>query len=99
VGQVWERVPGAIVEAGGSAGEELLVEFEIEYEGTDYRVPWRSSALTGADGVARIRVPYGTTEPNGDGRVVEAQWSFPGTGGKLEIPQAAVLAGDTVRVW
>ena len=98
VGQVWERVPGAIVEARGAAGEELRVEFKIEYEGTDYRVPWRSRARTGADGIARIRVPYGTTAPNGDGRVVEAQWSFPGAGGALEIPQAAVMAGDTVRL-
>jgi len=98
MGQVWERVPGATVEARGASAEELRVEFEIEYEGADYKVPWRSRARADADGVARIRVPYSTTEPNGDGRVVEAQWSFPGAGGKLEIPQAAVLAGDTLRV-
>jgi asparagine N-glycosylation enzyme membrane subunit Stt3 len=98
VGQVWERVPGAIVEAGGNTGEELLVELEIAYEGSDYRLPWRSRAEVGADRVARIRVPYSTTVPNGDGRIINARWDFPGGGGELEIPEAAVLAGDIVRL-
>ncbi len=97
VGQVWERVPGAVVAAAGTTGAQLRVELEIEYEEADYRLPWRALAPVGADGIARIRIPYGTTAPNGDARVVAARWSFMGSGGELVIPQSAVVAGDTLR--
>ena len=48
--------------------------------------------------IARVRVPYATEAPSGDGRVLGARWSFGERSGELAIPEQAVLAGGEVAL-
>lgn len=97
-GWLWQRVAGARVEARASAGVELEVRIEVEYPRSQHRLVWLDRARAGADGVARLRVPYATIEANGQGRVSSAQWSFEGRNGALAIDERAVLAGLVVAL-
>jgi asparagine N-glycosylation enzyme membrane subunit Stt3 len=96
VGWIWERVPGARVEARGEPGEELSVEIRVRYP--HYELVWADREAVAADGVARMRVPYATVEPNGDGRVDTASWRIGGREGPLLVSTAAVFGIGTVRV-
>jgi asparagine N-glycosylation enzyme membrane subunit Stt3 len=95
---VWEHVAGAVVEARGTPGERLELELDVAFEGARYRLPWRASAVAGPGGVARVRLPYSTVEPNGDGVPQSARWRFRGREGELLVPESAVLEGSTVPV-
>lgn len=99
-GWIWERVAGAVVEARGDPGELLEVEVRVRFPKARRSLVFRDRATTGPDGVARLRVPYGTEELNGDGRVDRgaARWRFAGLDGELRIPEAAVTAGGVVRL-
>jgi hypothetical protein len=96
VGWIWESVPGATVEAQGAPGEELEVEILVRYP--HYELVWKDHVAAGADAVARMRVPYATVEPNGDGVVESAAWRIGGREGGLAISTAAVFGVGTVRV-
>jgi asparagine N-glycosylation enzyme membrane subunit Stt3 len=99
LGWIWEHVPGAILEARGEPGSELRVELQVRYEASDYELTWSGTAHADATGFARLRVPYATDAPNGDGvAIAPAWWSFGGERGELAIPEAAVRAGDPVHV-
>jgi hypothetical protein len=102
---LWERVPGAVLEARGSPGEVLELSIPVRYPKARRELTWRGRARAGADGIARLRVPYATVAPAGgaanrDGWVSPgaARWSFGPATGPLAIPEAAVLEGATVRV-
>jgi asparagine N-glycosylation enzyme membrane subunit Stt3 len=97
-GWIWEHVPGAWLEARGEPGDRLRVSFDISYPTAERKVLWIGEARAGSDGVARLRVPYCTRGPNGDGAVDggTAAWDFGDRAGGVAIPERAVLAGETV---
>jgi len=93
---VWERVPGAIVELKGEPGDDAALRFRVRYDAGNYEGDWTYAARCGDDGVARIRVPLATDAPNGDGRVLRAEWRCGERSGSLVVPQAAVRAGSVI---
>jgi hypothetical protein len=97
-GWLWQRVAGARVVARTERESELSVRIEIEYPRAGHRLVWSGSARSGADGVARLRVPYATKGPNGQGRAVTATWSIGGRSGTLELSEADVLTGGEVTL-
>ncbi|MFN8176380.1 MAG: hypothetical protein U0167_00475 [bacterium] len=99
MGVVWERVPGAIVEAFGAPGDTLSLAVAVRYAAARHELTWIRTAVAGPDGLARLRVPYATEAPNGDG-VADgpAAWRLGKTAGQLRIPEAAVLSGGVLRV-
>ena len=97
-GFVWERVAGARLDARGVPGDELGVRLEIDYPGAAYSIVWRATAVADGSGLARVRVPYATDAPNGDGLVRNARWSLGGRGGVLEVPERAVSSGEALEL-
>lgn len=99
-GWIWERVPGAVVEVSGlSAADELVVRVDVRYVEASEELSWEGRARPGPDGVARVRVPWATDAPNGEGRVPSpARWAVGVLGGQLEIPERAVLGGERIPV-
>jgi len=97
-GWLWQRVAGARLSARAEQGSELAVRIEIEYPRAGYRLVWSDSARAGPDGVARLRVPYATTGPNGQGRAVSATWSIGSRSGPLALSEANVLTGDELAL-
>ena len=99
IGTVWERVPGAIVEARGAVGDRLQIGLLVHYPSVDYRLVWSNEAVAGADGVARVRVPYATDAANGEGVAAgPAIWRFGGREGEVAIPENVVQERGVVRI-
>jgi asparagine N-glycosylation enzyme membrane subunit Stt3 len=99
LGWVWERVPGATLEARGTPGDVLRVEVGIRYPDGKYALTWRDEIPADENGIARLRVPYATEAPNGDGYAEgPARWSFGESQGTLAIPEEAVIHGGLARV-
>ncbi len=99
VGWIWEHVAGAQVETSGAPGEMLAVEIELEYATARQRLIWIGEAPVGADGTARVRVPYATDAPNGDGVARgPARWRIGGRSGTAAIPARAVEGGERVQL-
>ncbi len=99
-GWIWERVPGAWIEVRGEPRALLVVRFDLAYPTSERRLLWLGQARAGDDGLARVRVPYCTDAPNGDGVVVagEVAWELGELSGTLAIPERAVLGGETLVV-
>lgn len=98
-GWVFEVVPGAELVARGRAGSVLDVRVRVRYAAAAHELAWRARARAGPDGVARVRVPYATGEPNGDGRVEDGvRWTFEGRRGTAQVPWSALRAGGTVEL-
>jgi asparagine N-glycosylation enzyme membrane subunit Stt3 len=98
-GWIWERVAGARVEARGAPGQELRLSIEIVYPQRERVLLWTRAATCDAQGLARLRVPYATDEPNGDGRALgPARWTLGERSGNAEIPGISVLAGSGVSL-
>ncbi|MGQ0719935.1 MAG: STT3 domain-containing protein [Candidatus Eiseniibacteriota bacterium] len=97
-GWIWEHVPGAVIESAGLPGEELRVRVIVRFEAARYETQWETAARCGADGLARVRIPWATDVPNGDAKAHNASWSLGGRGGPLTVPQAAVSAGSLLRI-
>jgi hypothetical protein len=95
---VWEHVPGGRLERQGAPGEVLEVTIDVDYPAAGYALGWRARVEAGADGLARVRVPYATDRPNGDGVVRRARWSCGAAGGPLAVPEQAVLTGAAVTL-
>ncbi|MCE9593197.1 MAG: hypothetical protein K8S98_03290 [Planctomycetes bacterium] len=99
VGSIWECVRGANVEANGPPQKRFEVTLELDYPGRDFPLVFRTSATVDEHGVARVRVPYATDRPNGDGVARGAlKWRIGSESGEVAIPESAVLAGSTLRV-
>ncbi len=99
LGWIWERLPGAILEARGEPGSELTVELQVHYPASDYELIWSGTARADSTGLAQMRIPYATDAPNGDGvAAAPAWWSFGNERGELLVPEEAVLTGDAVHV-
>jgi hypothetical protein len=95
---VWERVPGAQVEWSGAPGERLEVLLEIDLAPASFALAWRAAAEAGEDEIARVRVPYCTDGPNGDGVVRRARWKAGDREGDLALPESAVLSGARIAL-
>jgi asparagine N-glycosylation enzyme membrane subunit Stt3 len=96
---IWERVPGATLEARAPAGTVLRVAFTVAYPEIEYTLHFERSASAGADGTVRLRVPYATVERNGDGRVQgDVRWELGARSGALELRDADVREGRVVTI-
>ncbi|MCC7012121.1 MAG: hypothetical protein IT454_06150 [Planctomycetes bacterium] len=96
---VWERVAGALVEARGVAGESFELALELEFRDARRRLVWSDRTAVDALGRARLRVPYATDLPNGQGQPVgHAQWRLGSAHGALEIPESAVRSGAVLQL-
>jgi hypothetical protein len=96
-GWVWERVKGATVEARGAPGDTLEIAVTVRYAPASHEIEWSRGSVAAADGAARVRVPYATDAPNGDGVATgPARWRFAGRQGEAAIPEAAVMRGETI---
>jgi hypothetical protein len=99
MGMIWERVPGALVEAQGAPGDTLELALAVRYRVGRYELNWTGSAVADAGGIARVRVPYATEGPNGDGSAAgPAGWRFAGAEGRIRIPPRAVLERGLIRL-
>ena len=99
MGMLWERVPGAIVAAKGSPGDTLAIQLVVRFPYAAHELEFRRLETAGADGVARVRVPYATDEPNGDGHADgPAHWRFAGREGRVDIPGSALRSGTEISV-
>ncbi len=93
---VYERVAGARLEARAEPGATLAVEIPLRYPvaGGAWPLLWSARAAAGADGRIELRIPYATTESNGEGRLAQAAtWSLEGRKGTLVVSEAQVLGG------
>jgi len=98
-GWVWEHVPGAVVEGHGAPGDTLAVELTVHYAPARWDLPWSRSAVCGTDGVARVRVPYATDGPNGDGLAKgPARWRLGRRAGDVTIPEQDVMKRGVIRL-
>ena len=95
---VWERVAGAVVEARGAPGEPFVVKLAVEFASNGRTLRWRDETRVGADGLARLRVPYATDAPNGDGSPAAATWSVGSERGSLRVPERTVREGAKLAV-
>lgn len=107
-GRVYQRVRGARVQREVGPGQRLEVSCRVHFPGE--ALLWRSAATAvGPDGepvagTATVVVPYASDLPAGDGRLEGAiRWRVVGTDGvldqgELQVPEAAIRAGDSVRI-
>jgi asparagine N-glycosylation enzyme membrane subunit Stt3 len=93
---LWERVPGARVEARGTPGDRLRVELELELPRARRRFTWWGEATVDGSGLASLRVPYATDSPTADLRMRAARWRLGGEQRALVVPEAAVHSGARV---
>ena len=93
---VWERVRGARLTCAGTPGQLLEVEIQLAFDAAAYPLTWRGRAEVAGEGYARLRVPYATDRPGGDGRVLGARWRLGERGGPLLLTERAVLDGGAL---
>ena len=97
--KLFELVPGALLEARGAPGTELVAELEaVSNLGRRFRVT--AATRADADGIARLRVPYST--PSAAARPTRAtgpyRLRFGTARGEASVREADVQAGRVVRV-
>lgn len=98
-GWVWERVPGALIEASGTPGEVLQVELELEWPGVAEPLIYRDRATVDANGLAQLRLPYATDGSNGDARLRGTpRWRLGEQSGELRVPGSAVTSGSSTKL-
>ncbi|MFT5050781.1 MAG: asparagine N-glycosylation enzyme membrane subunit Stt3 [Chlamydiales bacterium] len=92
---LWERVRGASVTADGPPGTLLTVELTARFPRGRYSLTFKNSAIADENGRARVRIPYATASPSGNGVVPQelARFTFGARAGALHIPERAVLDG------
>jgi len=98
VGFVWERVAGAALEIHAAPNELVEAVVFVDYASSGYGIAWRRSARADSNGVARIRCPYASDEPNGDGVVRSAEWKVGDRRGAFAAPASAVRDGLAVPI-
>lgn len=95
---VWEHVLGAQVTRSGLPGETLDVSLQLSFERANRTVEWKGTALANSEGLATLRVPYGTISANGDGQAIRASWRMGNAQGSLSIGEQAVQSGLVVSL-
>jgi asparagine N-glycosylation enzyme membrane subunit Stt3 len=95
--KLFERVAGAVLALGTEAGATVFASVPlVTPEGRRFR--FRAAGRAGADGVARLRVPYAT-----DGRTPTRaegpyELSVDGVELRVDVPERAVRGGVELRV-
>ncbi len=98
-GWVWQRVEGAVFEVTGEPGQELEVSLQVRYPTRKQLLQWTRRAVADENGVATLRVPYATDQPNGDGEVVGGlAWKMGVHRGEIQVPETAVWQGDRISI-
>ena len=94
-GWIWERVPGARVEARCAPEEELRVEQTVRYPAMQRALVWTGAARPNASGSASVRVPY-SSAANGDGLGQGPARVFVGSRrGEIVLSELDVTKGQT----
>jgi asparagine N-glycosylation enzyme membrane subunit Stt3 len=95
--KLFEQVAGAVLELRAAPGAAVRAELPLETP-TGRRFTFRAAARAGADGLARLRVPY-ATEPTAPTRAA-GLWRVHDEGGEREVAVAErdVIEGHVVRV-
>ena len=96
---IWEHVPGAQLVAYATPGTPFSVSLTVELGLADVRLSYVKRTTAGADGIARLRIPYSTRTSNGDAWVTgEPRWTLGERDGPLVISEEAVLGGVTLEI-
>ena len=95
---LWERVPGAQIEAYSKPGSTLRVWLDIEFPRARRLFKWRGLAVTDETGRAVVRLPYATSGTKWEGRVRRAQWRLGSFDGQLKVDESAVQSGARIVV-
>jgi hypothetical protein len=92
--KLFELVAGAVLEAQGQPGAVLVAEVEIATP-LGRRFRYRAASAAGADGTARVRVPYATDAGTPARATGPYRITFGGASRRVRVPDAAVRAGST----
>jgi hypothetical protein len=92
-GWIWEAVPGAVLEVSGSAGQVLRARVRRNFNGQQTQFVWMGEALVGADGLARLRVPWSTEDEESGEAAAPLRWTMGQRKGVAEVTLQAVLSG------
>jgi asparagine N-glycosylation enzyme membrane subunit Stt3 len=92
-GWIWEAVPGAVLEVSGSAGHVLRARVRRNFNGQQTQFVWMGEALVGADGLARLRVPWSTEDEESGEAAAPLRWTMGQRKGVAEVTLQAVLSG------
>jgi asparagine N-glycosylation enzyme membrane subunit Stt3 len=98
--KLFERVEGAVLEVRAAEGEEVIVTLRLASP-SGRRIDYETRAIAGADGVARLRVPYATGPPrNEDAVAPEGPYRVRSEGGirAVTVSEADVQQGAAVPV-
>lgn len=102
VGRLYQRVRGALVETRLEPGESLRISLRVEFPGE--ALFWSADCVGDGQGWGRLRVPYASDLPAGEGRLVgPIRWRVTGgdgvhRDGELHVTEVAVRAGDRVTI-
>jgi hypothetical protein len=95
--RLFERVAGAVLAAPAIPGRRVSARLEMETDTGD-RFVYVARAVAGADGIARMRVPY----PTGAGPALRATGPYrvhaSGWRGEARVSEAQVARGEEVAV-
>lgn len=95
--KLFERVEGVRVEARPGPGGALHAALDLVTPG-GRRFTWRAAARAGADGVARLRLPYATDGATPTKAAGPYRIEVGGRSSSLSLAEAQVLAGDALVV-
>jgi asparagine N-glycosylation enzyme membrane subunit Stt3 len=93
-GWIWEAVPGAVLEVSGSAGQVLRARVRRNFNGQQTQFVWMGEALVGADGLARLRVPWSTEDEESGEAAAPLRWTMGQRKGVADVTLQAVLSGE-----
>ncbi|MEZ4215046.1 MAG: hypothetical protein R3E88_01080 [Myxococcota bacterium] len=102
--KLFEVVEGAVLEVAAPPSSRVEVAVDVATP-TGRRFAWRSATAAGADGVARLRVPYATGSPPADAPSPGAAARAEGPvrvrvdgvdAGGVDVPERAVLGGERI---
>ncbi|MDP7245342.1 MAG: hypothetical protein QF389_02015 [Planctomycetota bacterium] len=97
-GFVWERVPGAQLEVRAGPGTPVTAQMRIDYQKSGYAFEWSQSVRAGADGIARIRVPYATDTQMGDAVSSKAVLRVGEKSQVLQVREEQARSGALIRI-
>lgn len=95
--KLFEILPGAELVARATAGTPVVAEVLVRTP-TGRQFTWRTTAVAGADDVARLRVPYSTSTQSPVRPVQPYRVTVGGTAYAVSVPEEAVTKGATVPV-
>lgn len=95
--KLFEIVPGAVLEAEAEPGTPVSARLGLRSP-LGRRFRWEARTTAGADGRARLRVPYATRGPHPTRALAPYRVEVGERAFAVPVPEAAVLEGATVAV-